>query len=381
MAGIVLSGVTKEFPGGAVAVAALDLEVADGEFLVLVGPSGSGKTTVLRMVGGLEEATSGEIRIGGRDVTGLAPRDRDIAMVFQTYALYPHMTVAQNMGFGLKLRKTPAPDIRRRVEDTAALLGLSDLLDRKPRALSGGQRQRVAMGRAIVREPAAFLMDEPLSNLDAKLRVQMRAEISRLHQRLRTTTLYVTHDQTEAITMADRVAVMKDGTLQQLDVPAGLYDDPVNLFVAGFIGSPAMNVVTARLSTADGRVFAAFGPHRLAVPETVLARRPGAGSVIAAGGEVALGIRPEDIEDAEFVAGAGPDELIEVTVDLAEPLGAETIAHFDVVAGGAAPATVPFSARLSPRTTVRAGRQVKLAVDVERLHLFDPGSGRSLRGV
>ena len=375
MADIVLSGVTKEFPGGAVAVAALDLEVADGEFLVLVGPSGSGKTTVLRMVGGLEETTVGEIRIGGRDVTGLAPRDRDIAMVFQTYALYPHMTVAQNMAFGLKLRKVPRDEIRRRVEEAAGLLGLSDLLERKPRALSGGQRQRVAMGRAIVREPAAFLMDEPLSNLDAKLRVQMRAEISRLHQRLGTTTLYVTHDQTEAITMADRVAVMRDGRLQQLDGPAALYDDPVNLFVAGFIGSPAMNVVTASLTTADGRVTASFGEHRLTVPESVLDRRPGARDVISGGGEVTLGIRPEDIEDAEFVPGAGPDELLEVTVDLAEPLGAETIAHFDVGPDS------PFTARLSPRTGVRAGRRVKLAVDIERLHLFDPVSGLSLRGV
>jgi len=375
MAGIVLSGVTKAFPGGAVAVSSLDLEVADGEFLVLVGPSGSGKTTVLRMVGGLEQATAGEIRIGGRDVTGLAPRERDIAMVFQTYALYPHMTVFQNMAFGLKLRKTPAAEIRRRVEETAALLGLSELLARKPRALSGGQRQRVAMGRAIVREPAAFLMDEPLSNLDAKLRVQMRAEITRLHHRLQTTTLYVTHDQTEAITMADRVAVMKDGTLQQLDAPAVLYDDPVNLFVAGFIGSPAMNVVTASLGPADGgtRVVASFGGHRLVVPEAVLARRPGARAVMAAGGEVALGIRPEDIEDAEFAPGAGPDELLEVAVDLAEPLGAETIVHFDAAPGA------PFAARLSPRSTVRPGRPVKLAVDVERLHLFDPVSGLSLR--
>jgi multiple sugar transport system ATP-binding protein len=386
MAEIVLSGVTKEFPGGAVAVSSLDLDVADGEFLVLVGPSGSGKTTVLRMVGGLEEATSGEIRIGGRDVTGLAPRDRDIAMVFQTYALYPHMTVAENMAFGLKLRRTPRDEIRRRVEETAALLGLSDLLNRKPRALSGGQRQRVAMGRAIVREPAAFLMDEPLSNLDAKLRVQMRAEITRLHQKLGTTTLYVTHDQTEAITMADRVAVMKDGTLQQLDAPPALYDDPVNLFVAGFIGSPAMNVVTASLTTADGRVFASFGDHRLAVPETVLDRRPGARPLIAAGGEVALGIRPEDIEDAEFATGAGPDELIEVTIDLAEPLGAETIVHFDALSssGGEPRAPGPgvqFTARLTPRTTVRAGRRAKLAVDVERLHLFDAVSGRSLRSV
>jgi multiple sugar transport system ATP-binding protein len=389
VAGIQLCGVTKAFPGGAVAVSALDLEVTDGEFLVLVGPSGSGKTTVLRMVGGLEEATSGEIRIGGRDVTNLAPRDRDIAMVFQTYALYPHMTVAQNMAFGLKLRKTPAGEIRRRVAETAELLGLSELLDRKPRALSGGQRQRVAMGRAIVREPAAFLMDEPLSNLDAKLRVQMRAEISRLHHRLRTTTLYVTHDQTEAITMADRVAVMRDGTLQQLDAPSALYDDPVNLFVAGFIGSPAMNIVSGSLTTVDGRVVAVLGDHRpggqglsprqlrhepliLAVPEAVLARRPGVRSLIAAGGEVALGVRPEDIEDAEFAPGAGPDEMLDVTVDLAEPLGAETIVHFDV-------AGVPFTARLSPRTSVRTGRPVKLAVDVQRLHLFDPTTGQSLR--
>jgi multiple sugar transport system ATP-binding protein len=295
-------------------------------------------------------------------------------MVFQTYALYPHMTVAQNMAFGLKLRKVPRDEIRRRVDEAAELLGLSDLLERKPRALSGGQRQRVAMGRAIVREPAAFLMDEPLSNLDAKLRVQMRSEISRLHQRLGTTTLYVTHDQTEAITMADRVAVMCDGRLQQLDGPAALYDDPVNLFVAGFIGSPAMNVVTASLTTADGRVVASFGQHRLVVPESVINRRPGARPVIAGGGEVALGIRPEDIEDAEFVPGAGPDELLEVTVDLAEPLGAETIAHFDVAPNS------PFTARLSPRTSLRAGRRVKLAVDVERLHLFDPASGESLRG-
>ncbi len=373
MAAIVLAGVTKEFPGGAVAVSALDLEVGDGEFLVLVGPSGSGKTTVLRMVGGLEEATAGEIRIGGRDVTGLAPRDRDIAMVFQTYALYPHMTVFQNMAFGLKLRKIPTDEIRRRVAGTAELLGLSDLLDRKPRALSGGQRQRVAMGRAIVREPAAFLMDEPLSNLDAKLRVQMRAEITRLHQRLRTTTLYVTHDQTEAITMADRVAVMRDGTLQQLDTPAALYEDPVNLFVAGFIGSPAMNIVEATLTTVDGRVLASFGAHRLAIPSAVLTRRPGARDAVAADRAVALGIRPEDIEDAEFVPGAGPDELLDVTVDLAEPLGAETIVHFDVGPGE------PFTARLSPRTTLRAGRPAKLAVDVERLHLFDPVSGQSLR--
>src|SRR5882724_4157785 len=274
MAGIVLSGVTKAFPGGTVAVSSLDLEVADGEFLVLVGPSGSGKTTVLRMVGGLEEATTGEIRIGGRDVTGLAPRDRDIAMVFQTYALYPHMTVARNMAFGLKLRKTPGAEIRRRVEETAALLGLSDLLDRKPRALSGGQRQRVAMGRAIVREPAAFLMDEPLSNLDAKLRVQMRAEISRLQSDLGVTTVYVTHDQIEAMTMGDRVAVMRKGELQQVATPQDLYDRPVNHFVGGFIGSPAMNMVEAVLERDGDGLVAKIGNQQLSLDSQVAALRP-----------------------------------------------------------------------------------------------------------
>ena len=399
MASIALEGVTKQFPGGAVAVDNLDLAVDDGEFLVLVGPSGSGKTTVLRMVGGLEEASSGVIRIGGRDVTDLAPRDRDIAMVFQTYALYPHMSVFDNMAFGLKLRHTPKVEIRRRVEEAADLLGLSALLARKPRQLSGGQRQRVAMGRAIVREPAAFLMDEPLSNLDAKLRVQMRAEIGKLRQRLGTTTMYVTHDQTEAMTMADRVAVMRDGCLQQLDAPQALYDEPANLFVAGFIGSPAMNLVGAVLSEAGGRVFAAFGSHRLLVPASVLDRRPEARTLV--GREVILGLRPEDLEDAEFVSRADPDELLAVTVSLAEPLGAEVVAHFDIDAppvrtpdtadlaadvdpGGLPPESagegrVGFTARLHPRTAVRAGRSVKLAVDVERLHFFDPATGATLR--
>jgi multiple sugar transport system ATP-binding protein len=373
MADVTLTDVWKVFPDGTEAVRSVDLEIADGELIVLVGPSGCGKTTVLRMVAGLDEVSRGTIRIGGRVVNDIPPRDRDVAMVFQNYALYPHMSVFENMAFSLKLANRPKHEIEERVRSAAAILGLEELLDRMPRALSGGQRQRVAMGRAIVRSPQVFLMDEPLSNLDAKLRVQMRAEIARIQQHLQVTTLYVTHDQTEAITMADRVAVMKDGTLQQLDSPAALYDDPVNLFVAGFIGSPAMNVVTAGLSSADGRVFASFGDHRLVIPETVLERRPGAGAVVAAGGEVALGIRPEDIEDAEFAAGAGPDELLEVTVDLAEPLGAETIVHFDAVPG------TPFTARLTPRTTVRAGRLAKLAVDVERLHLFDAGSGQSLR--
>jgi multiple sugar transport system ATP-binding protein len=397
--------VTKEFPGGAVAVSGFDLTVDDGEFLVLVGPSGSGKTTVLRMVCGLEEASAGVIRIGERVVNDLAPRDRDIAMVFQNYALYPHMSVFDNMAFGLKLRKVPKPEIRRRVEEAAELLGLSGFLARKPRQLSGGQRQRVAMGRAIVREPAAFLMDEPLSNLDAKLRVQMRTEIAKLHQRLGTTTMYVTHDQTEAITMADRVAVMRDGTLQQLDTPQRLYDDPVNLFVAGFIGSPAMNLVGAHLAPGAGDgVVATFGDQRLVVPPAVLERRPGARDLI--GREVVLGLRPEDLEDAAFVGSAPPETTLEVTVGLAEPLGAEVVAHFEVDApavatrdtlelaadvdpgspGDAAAARqalsgsrAAFTARLHPRTTLRAGDRARLVVDVERLHLFDPLTGETLR--
>jgi len=404
MASIVLEGVTKEFPGGAVAVSGFDLTVDDGEFLVLVGPSGSGKTTVLRMVCGLEEASAGVIRIGERVVNDLAPRDRDIAMVFQNYALYPHMSVFDNMAFGLKLRKVPKPEIRRRVEEAADLLGLAGFLARKPRQLSGGQRQRVAMGRAIVREPAAFLMDEPLSNLDAKLRVQMRTEIARLHQRLGTTTMYVTHDQTEAITMADRVAVMRDGTLQQLDTPQRLYDDPVNLFVAGFIGSPAMNLVGARLSAGGGNgMVATFGDHRLLVPSAVLDRRPGARDLI--GREVVLGLRPEDLEDAAFVAAASPETTLEVAIGLAEPLGAEVIAHFDVDAPAVATrdtlelaadvdpgsrgvavggpvlsgGRAAFTARLHPRTALRAGDAARLVVDVERLHLFDPATGETLR--
>ena len=402
MASIALEGVSKAFPGGTLAVRGLDLSIEDGEFMVLVGPSGSGKTTVLRMVGGLEEATTGVIRIGDRVVNDLPPRDRDIAMVFQTYALYPHMSVFQNLAFGLKLRKVPKADIRRRVEATARLLGLSDFLGRRPRQLSGGQRQRVAMGRAIVREPAAFLMDEPLSNLDAKLRVQMRAEIARLHQRLGTTTMYVTHDQTEAITMADRVAVMRDGTLQQLDTPGILYEEPVNLFVAGFIGSPAMNLVGARLAAEDGEVFAAFGRHRLRLPEVVLSRSSRLSQYL--GGEVVLGLRPEDLEDAAFAPPAGPGQTLQVAVGLTETLGAEVVAHFEVDAppvatrdtlelaadldAGADPTSLPFAtgaeratftARLHPRTAVRPGQPATLVADVERLHLFDPATGEALR--
>jgi len=292
----------KVFDGGAVAVEDLNLLVADGEFLVVVGPSGSGKTTVLRVAAGLERATSGDVLIGGEVVNDVAPPDRDIAMVFQTYALYPHMTVYENMAFGLKLHRVGKADIRSRVLSAAKMLELDDLLKRKPSQLSGGQRQRVAMGRAIVREPAAYLMDEPLSNLDAKLRVEMRTYLAGLHQRLRTTTLYVTHDQTEAMTMGDRVAVMRDGRLQQVDIPQVLYDRPANAFVAAFIGSPAMNLLRARVTGGDGAASVELGEIVLPLPSSLVARRPGLANY--AGREVVVGIRPEDIEDASLVPSA-----------------------------------------------------------------------------
>ncbi|MDQ4149899.1 MAG: sn-glycerol-3-phosphate ABC transporter ATP-binding protein UgpC [Actinomycetota bacterium] len=398
MAQIVLEEVTRRFPDGTIGVADLSLNILDGEFIVLVGPSGSGKSTALRMIAGLEEITSGTIRIGERVVNDLPPRDRDIAMVFQNYALYPHMSVFDNMAFGLKLRGLPKEEIRRRVESAAELLGIAGLLHRKPRQLSGGQRQRVAMGRAIVREPAAFLMDEPLSNLDAKLRVQMRTEIEGLHRRLGTTTVYVTHDQVEAVTMADRVAVLRGGLLQQVDTPQNLYEKPDNLFVAGFIGSPAMNLAAARLEPENGTLVASFARHRIAIPS-----RYRLGSY--AGKEVILGIRPEDIEDPELLPGQSQTELLEVTVSITETLGAETVAYFDVEAppvhtkdtvelaadrGRVSDATevsqeiadterTVFTARLNPKTKAKEGDTVKLAVDVERLYFFDPETGESLR--
>ncbi len=400
MSEIVLEGVGKAFPDGTVAVKDVDLEMADGEFVVLVGPSGSGKSTVLRMIAGLEEVTSGTIRIGDRVVNDLSPAERDIAMVFQNYALYPHMTVFNNMAFALKLRKVPKDEIDRRVRDAAELLSITELLGRKPRQLSGGQRQRVAMGRAIVREPAAFLMDEPLSNLDAKLRVQTRSEIGRLHQRLGTSTVYVTHDQVEAVTMADRVAVLRDGVLQQFGTPDELYEEPVNVFVAGFIGSPSMNLVSSRLVSEDGHLTARFGSHQLELPPA-LAR-----SVADRHGqEVLLGMRPEDIEDPEFAAFDGTTARIEVKIDLVENLGAERVAHFEVDAPPvrtpdtvalaadlerdsegpadprlvARPDWVAFTARLHARSLITAGQTTKLAVDVSRLYFFDPDSGEAVR--
>ncbi|HEX2275392.1 MAG TPA: sn-glycerol-3-phosphate ABC transporter ATP-binding protein UgpC [Acidimicrobiales bacterium] len=398
MAEIVLEGVGKAFPDGTVAVRDVSLAMEDGEFVVLVGPSGSGKSTVLRMIAGLEEVTSGTIRIGDRVVNDVSPAARDIAMVFQNYALYPHMTVYGNMAFALKLRKVPKDEIDRRVREAAELLSITELLRRKPRQLSGGQRQRVAMGRAIVREPAAFLMDEPLSNLDAKLRVQTRSEISRLHQRLGTSIVYVTHDQVEAVTMADRVAVLREGMLQQFGTPDDLYEKPVNVFVAGFIGSPAMNLVASRVVAEDGDVAVSFGSHQLELSPAVarsLADRQGK--------EVLLGIRPEDIEDPEFAAFDGNARL-EVAIDLVENLGAERIAHFEVDAPPvrtrdtealaadlergsegptnarlvARPDHVAFTARLHPRSLVSAGHTTKLAVDVSRLYFFDPDTGEAI---
>jgi multiple sugar transport system ATP-binding protein len=370
MAQIMFDGVSKVFPDGTRAVDGLDLEIADGEFTILVGPSGSGKSTALRMVAGLEDASSGAISIGDRVVNDVAPKDRDIAMVFQSYALYPHMSVDDNMGFALKLARQQKSSIRERVGRAAARLGIRDLLERRPRALSGGQRQRVALGRAIVRSPEAFLMDEPLSNLDAKLRVEMRAYIARLHQELGTTTLYVTHDQTEAMTMGDRVAVMRDGRLEQVDSPQRLYEHPVNVFVAGFIGSPAMNLLRGRVE--DGWVV--LGSQRLR-----LARRT------AHSGDVVVGIRPE----AVFPAGEGDDDVLELRVVLAEMLGSDVLLHLH----SEAPAVLTgdmldlageldvssedrFIARVPPDLRPAPGTLVRLRVDMSRVHLFDPVTER-----
>jgi multiple sugar transport system ATP-binding protein len=379
MAEIVLDNVTKEFAGTVRACDRVSLTIRDGEFMVLVGPSGCGKSTLLRMIAGLEEATEGTISIGGRNVTELAPRHRDIAMVFQNYALYPHMDVRKNLGYGLRVRRTPAAEIDRRVNEVAKLLGLEQLLDRKPAALSGGQRQRVAMGRAIVREPSAFLMDEPLSNLDAKLRVGMRSELSRLHERLGVTTIYVTHDQVEAMTLGQRVAVLRDGVIQQVDSPQALYARPDNLFVAAFIGSPAMNLVEATVSR-DSVSFAGW-----TVP--LGSRRPGRE------GGVILGIRPEAFEDAAVAGATLP--AVDVDVVVLEELGADTHVIFAIdaprveaeelraAADNEEEALIVddravWNARVSTRTQARAGARLRLAIDPERFYFFDPDTGASL---
>ena len=379
MAAIELEHVTKAFAGGVRAVDDVNLSIADGEFLVLVGPSGCGKSTLLRMIAGLEETTEGTISIGDVDVTGLEPPDRDIAMVFQNYALYPHMSVRENLGFGLSVRRTKKPEIERRVGEVATLLGLQDLLDRKPAHLSGGQRQRVAMGRAIIREPKAFLMDEPLSNLDAKLRVGMRASLAQLHARLAVTSVYVTHDQTEAMTLGQRVAVMRDGKIIQVDVPQRLYQAPRDLFVAAFIGSPSMNLVEA---TIDGDEIA-FGQFRLPLDAD---RRPARGI-----DRVVLGVRPEAFGDAAHAKQHLP--RVDITVDVLEELGSDTYVFFPVAAprvtvesrdasddetGLLAEGDSLFTARVDPATTGRVGAPLQLAVDPAQFHFFDIRSGESL---
>jgi multiple sugar transport system ATP-binding protein len=397
VAEITLDAVSKVYPDGTQAVSNLALDIQDGEFVVFVGPSGCGKTTALRMVAGLEEISSGKVLIGGRVVNDVPPKDRDIAMVFQNYALYPHMTVYDNLAFGLKLRREKKEVIDGRVQDAARILGLTEMLRKKPRNLSGGQRQRVAMGRAIVREPQAFLMDEPLSNLYAKLRVQMRSEISRIQRDLKVTTIYVTHDQTEAMTMGDRVAVIRKGELQQAEAPQDLYDHPVNLFVAGFIGSPAMNLVEASVSRDDGGVSVEFAGNRLRVDDELLKERPGFKRF--EGRKVVLGIRPEDFEDASLVPQAPKDRRIPATVDLREALGSEVLIHFRVKApivltedtkelavdvGAEALEELQqvaehgestFVAQLNPRTGAQRGKEIELFVDTRRLHFFDPESG------
>ena len=402
MARIALEDVSKIYPDGTPAVRDFDLDIDDGEFMVFVGPSGCGKTTALRMVAGLEDISEGAVRIGDRVVNNVAPKDRDVAMVFQNYALYPHMSVYENMGFGLKLQKVPKAEIDKRVKKAAEVLGLTEFLDKKPRNLSGGQRQRVAMGRAIVREPQAFLMDEPLSNLDAKLRVQMRAEIAKLQRDLGVTTIYVTHDQIEAMTMGDRVAVMKKGELQQADRPQVLYEQPVNLFVGGFIGSPAMNMVLAELDRKDGGTTVSFGQNSLRVDDEVLKARPALKDY--RGKQVVLGIRPEDMEDAAMAGEAPEDRRLAATVDLRESLGSEVIVHFTVEAPivltedtrelavdvgaesledleeRARESKSTFVAALNPRTRAREGERLHLAVDTRRLHFFDLENGLGIYG-
>jgi multiple sugar transport system ATP-binding protein len=400
VAEIKLDGISKIYPDGTRAIDDLNLDIGDGEFMVLVGPSGCGKTTSLRMVAGLESISEGSVSIGDRVVNNVPSKERDIAMVFQNYALYPHMSVYGNMAFALQLRKVDKQEIDRRVRDAAQKLGLEDFLERKPKALSGGQRQRVAMGRALVREPQAFLMDEPLSNLDAKLRVQTRAEIAKLQSDLGVTTLYVTHDQVEAMTMGDRVAVIKKGELQQVDPPQTLYDHPVNLFVAGFIGSPAMNMVEATVEREGGGVFVRFGSYRLRVDDRRLRERPAVEGY--EGRSIVVGIRPEDIEDAKLASFPSSDGRLPATIDLRESLGSTVMAHFtidapivltedtkelahdvgaevlDTLHRQAAEATSTFVAQLDPRTDVQERQAAELVVNTARLHFFDPESGLAL---
>ena len=393
MAGVTFESVSKIYPDGTRAVSDIDLEIQDGEFMVLVGPSGCGKTTALRMVAGLEDISEGVLKIGDRVVNHVAPKDRDIAMVFQSYALYPHLSVYENIAFGLRLKKVDKAEVDRRVTEAGQILGLDPFLKRKPRALSGGQRQRVAMGRAIVRQPQAFLMDEPLSNLDAKLRVQMRAEIAKLQSDLGVTTVYVTHDQTEAMTMGDRVAVMRKGELMQVASPQDLYDNPVNLFVGGFIGSPAMNMIEATLESANGALTAVAGGQRVQLGDETLSQHPGLKSY--AGKTIILGIRPEDLEDAALESDAPADRRLKGEVVLREALGAEVMVHFTIDARPALTedvrelardvgeeveegSTTTMVGRFGPRTRVSVGDTAEVAVDTRSLHFFDPESGAGI---
>jgi multiple sugar transport system ATP-binding protein len=400
MAPVSMEEISKVYPDGTRAVDHMNLDIRDGEFMVLVGPSGCGKTTALRMVAGLEEISEGTIKIGDRIVNDLGPRDRDIAMVFQSYALYPHLSVYDNIAFSLKLHKVPKAEIDRRVNEAARILDLEPFLKRKPRALSGGQRQRVAMGRAIVRQPSAFLMDEPLSNLDAKLRVQMRAEISGLQRDLGVTTLYVTHDQVEAMTMGDRVAVMRKGELQQADEPQALYDHPVNLFVAGFIGSPAMNLLEATLESQNGGVAVTAGSQRITLDDHTLSQRPALRRYV--GRPIVLGIRPEDLEDAALAGGAAQGAHVKGKVELREALGAEIMVHFTADARPAMtedvkelaedvgddriaeqeikPLEASLVGRFGARSRVKPGDQIEVAVDTRQLHFFDAESGLGIYG-
>ena len=359
MASLSLRNIDKVYPNGFHAVKDFNLEIEDKEFVIFVGPSGCGKSTTLRMIAGLEDISGGELYIGDKLVNDIEPKDRDIAMVFQNYALYPHMTVYDNMAFGLKLRKVPKDQIKKQVTEAAHILGIESLLDRKPRALSGGQRQRVAMGRAIVREPKVFLMDEPLSNLDAKLRVQMRIEISKLHNRLQTTIIYVTHDQTEAMTLGTRIVVMKDGVIQQVDTPENLYESPCNLFVAGFIGSPSMNFADAEVTQKDGKILLTFSGNTITVPE-------GKAEALKAyvGKNVVIGARPEDIHDEQVFIESSKDSVIEAEIRVREMLGAEIYLYFDVD-------ETNFTARVNPRSTAQVGDKVQFAIDMSKLHVFD----------
>lgn len=367
MASLSLKGIYKRYPGGVIAVSDFNLDIEDKEFLVLVGPSGCGKSTTLRMIAGLEEITEGELFIGDKVVNDVAPKDRDIAMVFQNYALYPHMTVFDNMAFGLKLRKTPKDEIKRRVEEAAKILDISHLLDRKPKALSGGQRQRVALGRAIVREPKVFLLDEPLSNLDAKLRAQMRTELSKIHHNLATTFIYVTHDQIEAMTMATRIVVMRDGFIQQVDTPQNLYMYPCNVFVAGFIGSPQMNFIDVDIVSKDDGLYIEFGKNSLKMPESKIndAVKEHIGQ------KVIMGIRPEHVHDEERYLEAMPEYVIDANVEVTELMGAETYLYLDVEGS-------KFTAKVAPTSTAQADDKIKICIDLQNMHLFDKETEKTI---